>query len=56
MMKFLSLSYELMRKHNLLPNDAIILATCLVFDVDNLGTLDNDLKNAGKKEGLNVLP
>ena len=56
MMKFLSLSYELMRKHNLLPNDAIILVTCLVFDVDNLGTLDNDLKNAGKKEGLNVLP
>ena len=52
----LELSYELMRRHNLLPNDAIILATCIVFEVSNLGTLDNDLKNAGEKEGLNVLP
>ncbi|WP_456420951.1 PIN domain-containing protein [Thermococcus sp.] len=50
------MSHELMRRHNLLPNDAIILATCLVFEVSNLGTLDNDLKNAGEKEGLNVLP
>jgi len=52
----LELAYGLMRKHNLLPNDAIILATCLVFEVKNLGTLDGDLKKAGEKEGLKVLP
>ncbi len=52
----LELAYGLMRKHNLLPNDAIILAACLVFEVKNLGTLDEDLKKAGEKEGLNVLP
>jgi predicted nucleic acid-binding protein len=52
----LEVSYGLMRKHNLLPNDAIILATCLVFEVRNLGTLDSDLKQAGEKEGLNLLP
>ncbi|WP_240703222.1 PIN domain-containing protein [Thermococcus indicus] len=45
-----------MRKHNLLPNDAIILATCIVYGVDTLGTLDDDLKNAGEKEGLMILP
>ncbi|SEV80913.1 Predicted nucleic acid-binding protein, contains PIN domain [Thermococcus thioreducens] len=52
----LGLSYELMREHNLLPNDAIILATCLVYEVSTLGTLDDDLKNAGEKEGLRVIP
>ncbi|NJE76301.1 PIN domain-containing protein [Thermococcus sp. ES12] len=52
----LELAYGMMVKHNLLPNDAIILATCLTFGIKLLGTLDSDLREAGMAEGLEVLP
>ncbi|AIY90288.1 type II toxin-antitoxin system VapC family toxin [Geoglobus acetivorans] len=35
-------SYDLMKDYGLLPNDAIILATCIKHGVDALVTLDGD--------------
>ena len=48
-------AYVLMRTHNLLPNDAIILAACKINDIEYLATLDGDLKKAAEKEGLKLL-
>jgi predicted nucleic acid-binding protein len=48
-------AYSLMRSHNLLPNDAIILAACKINGIKNLATLDGDLKRAAEKEGLKLL-
>ena len=48
------LSYKLMRKHNFLPNDAIILATCIRHSVDLLATLDGDFEDACKEEEVKV--
>ncbi|MDV3104052.1 PIN domain-containing protein [Thermococcus waiotapuensis] len=44
-----------MRAHNLLPNDAIILASCKINEIKTLATLDEDLKRAALKEGLKLL-
>ncbi|WP_010480121.1 type II toxin-antitoxin system VapC family toxin [Thermococcus zilligii] len=51
----IELSYHLMRAHNLLPNDAIILASCKINEIKTLATLDEDLKSAALKEGLKLL-
>ncbi|ASJ03552.1 nucleotide-binding protein [Thermococcus profundus] len=48
-------AYSLMRSHNLLPNDAIILTTCKINGITNLATLDSDLRKAAEKEGLKLL-
>jgi len=36
------LGFGIMRKYNLLPNDALILASCKHFDIDILATHDSD--------------
>lgn len=38
-----------MRKYNLLPNDAIILAAFKVNDIERLATLDEDLIKAARE-------
>lgn len=47
-------AYNLMREQNLLPNDAIILATCAFHEIDLLATLDLDFESACRNEGLRV--
>ncbi|MBP1911062.1 type II toxin-antitoxin system VapC family toxin [Thermococcus stetteri] len=48
-------AYNFMRKYNLLPNDAIILAACKVNNIERLATLDEDLIKAAREEGLGLL-
>ncbi|WP_456394812.1 type II toxin-antitoxin system VapC family toxin [Thermococcus sp.] len=50
-----ALAYKMMIAHNLLPNDAIILAACKLSGIGYLATLDEDLKSAGEREGLNLV-
>ncbi|WP_231855816.1 PIN domain-containing protein [Thermococcus peptonophilus] len=48
-------AYNFMRKYNILPNDAIILAACKVNNIERLATLDEDLIKEAKKEELELL-
>lgn len=47
-----SIAFEIMKNHNMTPNDAIILACCKYHKIDILLNLDDDFKNAA--EALNV--
>jgi len=42
-------------KYNLLPNDALILATCKIFDYKYLATYDPDFNEPCKQEGIVIL-
>ena len=54
--KDVSLVVSLMRRHNLLPNDAIILATCLHHSVPYLASYDvNDFATACSSEGIALI-
>ncbi|SFP61355.1 type II toxin-antitoxin system VapC family toxin [Parafilimonas terrae] len=46
---------ELMSKYNLLPNDAIILATCKIHGIKQLASHDTDFEEACKTEGIELL-
>ena len=46
---------RLMTQYNLLPNDAIILATCILHNVKFLATHDSDFDIACKAEGITLL-
>ncbi|MFN0216521.1 MAG: type II toxin-antitoxin system VapC family toxin [Saprospiraceae bacterium] len=48
-------SIIMMRKHNLLPNDAIILASCKLQNVVILGSHDSDFTFACKAEGIRLI-
>ena len=52
---FLKAVPELMSKYNLLPNDAIILATCKSHNITTLASHDNDFINPCKEEGIELL-
>jgi predicted nucleic acid-binding protein len=45
----------LMQQHNLLPNDAIILATCKIHNITQLASHDKDFKTACESEGITLL-
>ncbi len=49
------LAIEFMKKHNLLPNDAIILASCKLLDVDVLASYDSDFHRACVEEGIRLV-
>ncbi len=51
----LSLAIDFMQKHNLLPNDAIILATCKLQDVKVLASHDSDFLKACIAEGIQLI-
>ena len=52
----LSLVTSLMSKHNLLPNDALILTTCLHHSIPYLASYDtNDFATACQAEGITLL-
>ena len=46
---------ELMMKHNLKPNDALILATCKFYGISHLISLDMDFKVSCEKEGIKLI-
>lgn len=46
------LGLDFMKKYNLLPNDAFILATCKLQGVAILASFDSDFKNACTQEGI----
>jgi len=50
-----SLVPDLMAKYNLLPNDAIILATCKIHNITQLASHDKDFEEACKAEGITLL-
>ena len=47
-----NMAYDFMRKYSMLPNDAIILATCKFHEIDLLASLDRDFEEVCKLEGL----
>jgi predicted nucleic acid-binding protein len=51
----LSLAVDFMKKHNLLPNDAIILASCKIQNVLVLASYDSDFFNACAAEGIRLI-
>jgi len=53
--KVVSLAPALMAKYNLLPNDAIILATCKIHSITQLASHDKDFKEACNREGIELL-
>lgn len=46
---------HLMAKHNLLPNDAMILTNCLRNHFDFIATYDKDLIHSATREGITSL-
>ncbi len=48
-------SVDLMKKHNLLPNDAMILATCLLQNIKVLASHDTDFALACQNESILLL-
>ncbi|WP_456469054.1 PIN domain-containing protein [Archaeoglobus sp.] len=47
-----NMAYDFIRKYSMLPNDAIILATCKFHEIDLLASLDRDFEEVCKLEGL----
>ncbi|WP_297555934.1 type II toxin-antitoxin system VapC family toxin [Thermococcus sp.] len=50
-----TLAVEYLTKYGLLPNDALILATCKFYDVKYLISFDSDFANACENEGIHLL-
>jgi len=50
-----TLAVEYMIKYDLLPNDALILATCRFHDVKYLISFDGDFANACEGEGISLI-
>ena len=44
-----------MEQYNLLPNDAIILATCKLNDIPQLASYDADFDAACRDEGIRLI-
>jgi len=51
----LTLSLDFMKKYNLLPNDAIILASCKLQDVSVVASHDSDFFKACAAEGIRLI-
>jgi len=48
-------SYELMKKYNLLPNDSLIVATCIGYNIENLVSYDSDFEIVSKSEKIKLI-
>ncbi len=48
-------SIDFMRNYNLLPNDALILATCKLENIAILASYDADFTKACQKEGIKLI-
>ncbi|MEP7142413.1 MAG: type II toxin-antitoxin system VapC family toxin [Ferruginibacter sp.] len=53
--EIISVVPDFMRKYNLLPNDAIILATCKINNISFLASHDSDFMLPCKEEGITLL-
>jgi uncharacterized protein len=53
--KIMSESFELMKDYNLLPNDALILSTCIYYDIQYLASFDSDFIIPCKSENIFLL-
>lgn len=53
--RIVSLTPLLMQNYNLLPNDAIIIATCKIHDIRQLASLDSELKDVCLSEGMTFI-
>jgi predicted nucleic acid-binding protein len=54
--EILLLSYEFMKKYNLLPNDALILATTKLSGIESIATFDNnDFDIPCISESINII-
>jgi len=51
----LPLSIDFMQKHNLLPNDALILASCKLQGVNVLASYDSDFYHSCVAEGIQLI-
>jgi len=47
--------FEIMKKYNLLPNDALILASCKFFGIDNIATYDKDFLIPGFDLNIRII-
>jgi len=50
-----NMAYEFMKKYGLLPNDALILATCKFYGIKYLISFDGDFERVCKKEGVELI-
>lgn len=50
-----SISNNFIQKYGLLPNDALILATCKHYELDTLASLDADYEEACRNEGITLI-
>lgn len=48
-------AFELMKKYDLLPNDALILASCKLNDIGFLATYDSDFEFPCRDLGIEIL-
>lgn len=48
-------SYAMMKEHNLLPNDALIIATCKSHEIPFLATYDTDFDSICEQEGIALI-
>jgi uncharacterized protein len=48
-------SIDLMKIYNLLPNDALILATCKLENISILASYDSDFRRACQAEGIKLI-
>ncbi len=46
---------EIMKKYNLLPNDALILASCKFFGIDNIASYDSDFLIPGIDMSIRII-
>ncbi len=50
-----NLAYEFVKKYGLLPNDALILATCKFYGIKHLISFDGDFERACKEEDIELI-
>jgi|Deesub1362A_J573_1020465.scaffolds.fasta_scaffold25571_2 hypothetical protein len=50
-----NLAYEFVKKYGLLPNDALILATCKFYGIKYLISFDGDFERACKEEDIRLI-
>jgi predicted nucleic acid-binding protein len=44
-----------MEKYNLLPNDALIMATCKLSNIDWIASYDGDFESICRDEGIQLI-
>jgi uncharacterized protein len=45
----------IMEKYNLLPNDALIVSSCIAHDIEFLASYDSDFTEVCEKEGIQLI-